>query len=99
MNSHTLQFDEAAYAIDHARARARAGDPEGVLDAVRHGLTAVAGAPYAGMLEQAQAVGTDAVLSARAGDGERADASLALLTRLVEDMSRFEAVEVARLVL
>jgi hypothetical protein len=98
MDSHVVGFDEAAYAVDVARTRARAGDAAGVLAGVRHALVAVADAPYAGVLAEARAAGADAVASARAGDSERADAALALLARLVEDMHRFEDIEAARLV-
>jgi hypothetical protein len=89
MDSHDTQFDEAAYAVDVARRRVRDGDPVGVLAAVK-------GAPYAGLLRQAKAAAADAVVSVQMGDRDRADASLALLSHIVDDMERFEAVEAAR---
>jgi hypothetical protein len=97
MSSHAVQFDEAAYRIDVARSSARLGDLSGVLVAVRAALVAIAGAPYAGVLAEANAAAADAVGSARSGDRERADAALALLAHLIADMERFESVEAARL--
>jgi hypothetical protein len=104
MISHEVQFDEAAYRIDIARARVRAGDAPGVLAAVRAvlaavraALAAVAGAPYPGVLVEANAAAADAVRSARAGDRERADAALVLLAHLVADMERFESAAAAGL--
>lgn len=97
MNSHAVQFDEAAYRIDAARACARADDPAGVLAGVRGAIAALAGAPYGGILAEAAAAAADAVESARLGDSERADAALVLFAHLVDDMAGFERAESARL--
>lgn len=95
MAKHDIHYDEAAYLADTARARAAVGDADGVLHGVHRVLAAVDEAPYPGLLAEARAAAADAVLSARRGDHERADASLGLLAHIVADMQRFATAEAA----